>query len=112
MSDEKNARVKILKDAIKVATEFIEEAEFDDFDKEGFDFCMDSTIRELEDAVKEADEIKNKRKPIFKWFTEFWDETKRVWNDPNFIKRKGGVNNFPPPSARPSSVKGQMPNDE
>jgi len=44
---------------------------------------------------------------MIEWLNEWWKETRRVWNDPNFIKRKGGLNKLPPIGERPPPPKGQ-----
>ncbi len=49
---------EVLKNSIRSASGYILEAEFEDFDKEGFDHCMGLTMTELENAVRKADRIK------------------------------------------------------
>jgi len=44
---------------------------------------------------------------MIKWLTEWWKETKRQWNDPNFVIRKGGFNDVSGKSVRPPPPKGQ-----
>jgi len=48
----------LLRNAMRSASDYILEAEFEDFDKEGFDYCMGLTMTELENAVRKADRIK------------------------------------------------------
>lgn len=49
---------------------------------------------------------------MLKWLNEWWEETKRISNDPRFRMREHGVNDVSAPSIRPPPPKGQDPNIE
>ena len=54
------AREKILRDAIIVESKYLDKAKFEDFDEEGFNYCMGMVRHGLGNAIREADEIKDR----------------------------------------------------